>query len=68
VAWVLSVTPGGMLQSPAAYKQRWSGIMSDPGYGDRCVKTVQEQKRAISMCFAAQGNETPGPGPAEIMQ
>jgi len=65
---LLSVTTGGMLRSPAAYKQLWSVYMSDPGYGDRCVKTVPERKRAISMYFAAQGNETPEPGPAEIKQ
>jgi len=42
--------------------------MSGPGYGDRCVKTVPERKRAFGMCFVARGNETPEPGPAEIMQ
>ena len=42
--------------------------MSDLGYGDRCVKSVQEWKRAIRMCFVALGNEKPEPGPAEIMQ
>ena len=57
-----------MLQRSAAYKQLWSGIMSGPGYGDLCVKTVQERKRAVRMCFVAQGNETPEPGPAGIMQ
>ena len=40
VAWVLSVTMGDKLQRPAAYKQLWSVIMSDPEYGDLCVKTV----------------------------
>ena len=64
---MLSVTTGDMLQRPAAYKQLWSVLMSGPGYGDRCVKSVQEQKRVIDMCFVALGNETPGPGPAGIM-
>ena len=68
VVWVLSVTTGDMLQSPAAYKYLWSGIMSGPGYGDRCAKTVQKRKRAIGICFVAQGNETPEPGPAGIKQ
>jgi len=35
---VFSVTPGDMLQRPAAYRQMRSGLMSDPGYGDHCVK------------------------------
>jgi|GEM_PF-1284607 len=39
--------------------------MSDPRYGDRCVKTVQKRKRVIGMCFAARGNETPESEPAE---
>jgi len=29
-----SVTPGGMLQRPAAYRQIGSGLMSGPVYGD----------------------------------
>jgi len=42
--------------------------MSGPGYGDHCVKTVQERERAVDMCFVARGNETSKPGPAGIMQ
>jgi hypothetical protein len=35
---VFSVTPGDMLQSPAAYRLIGSGLMSDPGYGDLYAK------------------------------
>jgi len=42
---VFSVTTGDMLQSPAANQQLWSGLMSDPGYGDLCVINVQVLKR-----------------------
>jgi hypothetical protein len=37
----------------------WSGLMSDPGYGDLCVINVQDLKRVIVMCFVEQVNETP---------
>jgi len=33
--------------------------MSDPGYGDLCVKNIQDPERVIVMCFVTQGNETP---------
>ena len=64
---VISVMPGGMLQCPAAYRQMWSGLMSDPGYGDLCAKNAQDLERLIVLCFVAQGNETPEAGPAEIL-
>jgi len=38
VVQVLSVTPGDMLQRPAADRLLKSGLMSDPGYGDLCTK------------------------------
>ena len=64
---MISVTTGDTLQRPAAYRQLWSGLLSDPVYGDLCVKSVQERKRVGGMCFVAQGNETPESGPVEIM-
>jgi len=41
---VLSVTTGNMLQRPAAYKLLWSGLMSDPGYGDLSVNANHDLK------------------------
>jgi hypothetical protein len=41
--------------------------MSDPEYGDLYAKNEQDLKRVVGMCFVAQGNETPEPGPAGIM-
>jgi len=38
--------------------------MSDPGYGDLSVEIKKDLKRVISMCFVAQGSETPEAGPA----
>ena len=64
---VFSVTTGDMLQRPAAYGQVWGGLMSDPGYGDLSAEIKKDLKRAIGMCFVAQGNETPEAGPAGIM-
>ncbi|NLM28083.1 MAG: hypothetical protein GX211_07895 [Clostridiaceae bacterium] len=63
---VLSVTTGDMLRSPATYRKMRSGLMSDPGYGDLYVKIKQDLERVAGMCFVDLGNETPGPGPAEI--
>jgi hypothetical protein len=41
--------------------------MSDPEYGDHYLKNEQDLKRVVSMCFVAQGNETPEAGPAETV-
>ena len=65
---MLSVTPGDMLQRPAANRLLRSGLMSDPVYGDLCVINVQDLKRVIGMCIVDQVNETPEAGPAEILQ
>ena len=64
---VFSVTQGDMLQRPATIRQIWSGLMSDPEYGDLCAKIYTNPKRVVVMCFVDQGNETPEAGPAEIM-
>jgi len=64
---VLSVTTGDTLQRPAAYRQMWSGLMSNPGYGDLYVKIKQDLERVAGMCFVDLGNETPEPGPAGII-
>jgi hypothetical protein len=64
---VFSVTPGDMLQRPATIRQIWSGLMSDPEYGDLYAKIYTNPKRAVVMCFVAQGNETPEAGPAGIV-
>ena len=63
---VLSVTMGDMLQQPAANRQMWNGLIIGPRYGDLSVKIKKDPKRVDSMCFAAQGNETPEAGPAGI--
>jgi hypothetical protein len=64
---VFSVTPGDMLQRPAANRILRSGLMSDPGYGDLYVKINHDLKRVVGRCFVAQVNETSEAGPAEIM-
>jgi len=64
---VFSVTPGDMLQRPAANRILRSGLMSDPGYGDLYVKINHDLKRVVGTCFVAQVNETSEAGPAEIM-
>ena len=51
---VFSVTPGDMLQRPAAYRQMWSGLMSDPGYGDLYVKINHDLKRVVGRCETAE--------------
>jgi len=38
-----------MLQSPAAYRQMWSGLVSDPGYGDLCAKIIRKWS-VLSVC------------------
>jgi len=52
---MLSVTTGDMLQHPAAYRQLWSGLMSDPGYGDLFLKNEQDLERVVGTCFVAPG-------------
>ena len=64
---MFSVTQGDMLQRPATIRQIWSGLMSDPEYGDLYAKIYTNPKRAVVMCFVAQGNETPEAGPAGIV-
>jgi len=64
---VFSVTKGDMLQRPAAYRQMWSGLMSDPGYGDLSANVNHDLKRVVGKCFVVQGNETPEAGPAKTV-
>ncbi|HEY8499337.1 MAG TPA: hypothetical protein VIL89_01845 [Clostridia bacterium] len=64
---MFSVTPGDMLQRPAAYRWLWSGLMSGSGYGDLYAKNNTDLLRVIGTCFVAQGNETPEAGPAGIV-
>jgi len=46
---MFSVTQGDMLQRPAAYRQLWSGLMSDPGYGDLSAE-IKRTQSVPSLC------------------
>jgi len=56
---MFSVTTGDTLQRPAAYRQLWSGLLSDPEYGDLRAK-IKNTRSVLSVC-ALSPKETKHP-------